>query len=104
MSGNKNSGRKPTVNIWRDAIMLAARRPYPDAAQDGKKRPAIDIIADRLVQAAMLGDQMAIREFGDRTVGKPHQSLGVDGEGNLAALLEAAKVTLERKLAKFTAG
>lgn len=56
-------GRPKMDKPWREAIMLALKR------GDG----TINRIADRLVQMALDGDMMAIREIADRLDGKAVQ-------------------------------
>jgi hypothetical protein len=38
----------------------------------------LDAVADKLIEAAMEGDQWAMREIGDRVEGKPVQAIASD--------------------------
>jgi len=60
-------GSKPD-KLMRDALRVALHREAVDA--DGKPTKRLNIIADRLVEAAMDGDMTAIREIFDRIDGK----------------------------------
>jgi ribosomal protein L17 len=60
-------GSKPD-KLMRDALRVALHREAIDA--DGKPTKRLNIIADRLVEAAMDGDMSAIREIFDRIDGK----------------------------------
>jgi hypothetical protein len=62
-------GRPTGAKIWADAI----RKAVCAATQDPKAR-VIDVLADRLVTAALAGDTTAAKEIGDRLDGKPHQT------------------------------
>jgi hypothetical protein len=64
--------------LWRDALRKVAQE-YAEGDCGPKK---IEIVAKRLVEAAMNGDISAAKEFGDRLDGKPQQALehtGGDG-------------------------
>ena len=89
--GSKNFAKnKP----WADAIARALAR-----KAQGKEN-GLNLVADQLVNAALNGDQWAIKEIGDRTDGKAAQSLAVtDGEGgNLFSPLVAAADALSKSL------
>ena len=60
-------GSKPD-KLMRDALRVALHREA--IAADGKPTKRLNIIADRLVEAAMDGDMTAIREIFDRIDGK----------------------------------
>ena len=71
-SGNP-SGR-PADKLWRDALMLALKRP----AEDG--RTYLTRIAEQCVLAADSGDMQAVKEIGDRIDGKAVQAIATDPE------------------------
>lgn len=64
--------------IWTDAVRRALHR-----ESEGKGSPKwLDVLANRLVEAAADGDVSALREVGDRIEGKPTQRMehgGPDG-------------------------
>lgn len=59
---HNNGGKKD--KLWRDALMVAIKRP----GEDG--RPLLTAIAERCALAAADGDIQAMREIGDRIDGK----------------------------------
>src|SRR4029077_9380002 len=59
---------------WRDAIVRAAKRRDPVSG-----RRYLDMAADALVRQAINGDNVALREFGDRLDGRVHGNAG-DGQ------------------------
>lgn len=59
---------------WADAIARALAR-----KAEGKEN-GLNLVADQLVNAALNGDQWAIKEIGDRTDGKAAQSVTVGGD------------------------
>lgn len=66
--GNKEAGKRKKV--WRDAISRAMER------REGKlDLLGIDLLADRLIDEAMAGDMVAMKEIGDRIDGKPTQAI-----------------------------
>lgn len=72
-----NPGGRSTEKLWRDAIRKALAR-----KADGDLQ-GIDVVADKLVAAAVGSDIAAIKEIGDRIDGKPKQQTelsGPDGE------------------------
>jgi hypothetical protein len=75
--GNKNAAK---AKVWHAAIMRALERRKPA----DERIQAIDELADKLLDLVAMGDLAALKEFGDRLDGKPHQSVGVAGdeEGN----------------------
>lgn len=79
MAGRKGEKR------WADAVNRALHR-----ESDGKGSAKwLDVIANRLVEAASEGDVTAIKEIGDRMDGKPTQAVeasGPDGEAIPIAL------------------
>ena len=58
---------------WRDAIRVAVNELRKDP--DGKKQKALRLLARKLIDKAMDGDVVAMKEIGDRLDGKPHQSV-----------------------------
>jgi len=71
-SGNPTG--KPKQKALSDALMLALKR------VDRDNRPAIQRIANKLVDLAEEGDLAAIRECFDRTEGKAMQAMSVSGD------------------------
>jgi len=71
VANNKNACKnKP----WLEALNRAMIR------YDGGKENALNLIADQTVKAAVMGDQWAIKEIGDRVDGKAAQSMTVSGD------------------------
>lgn len=72
MSGatNHKGGRK-SDKLWRDALIVAAKRSDTDG------RVYLAKIAEKCVEAAIGGDISAMKEIGDRIDGKAPQSLDV---------------------------
>jgi hypothetical protein len=75
-SGNRNAAKGYR---WHDAIHRALTR-YCDPEQEVAAGRALDKIAEKLVKAALKGDQYAITEIGNRLDGKAAQSLTVGGD------------------------
>lgn len=74
-----NGGRKPSADkLWRDALMLIAKRDPSDKPHDKWKPRNIDLAAIALWSKATGGDVAALREIGDRLDGKPHQAVTAD--------------------------
>lgn len=73
MAGVKGRSGPKQEKPWRDAIMLAVN----EAQGDRKKLRAL---AEKLVDEAMAGSVVALKEIGDRLDGKPAQAL-TDGDG-----------------------
>ena len=69
--GNQNA-KKGTE--WRQAIKRALAHKAGTNYRDG-----LDLVATKLVDAALAGDQWAIREIGDREDGKPIQASEISG-------------------------
>ena len=70
--GNQNAKK---AKLWESAIKRAIARKAAGDLNNG-----LDTLADKLVAAAELGEQWALKEMGDRLDGKPHQSVGVAGD------------------------
>ena len=61
--------------LWTDALRRAVNR-----ESEGKGSPKwLDVIANRVVEAAAGGDAQAFREIGDRLEGKPTQRSEISG-------------------------
>lgn len=73
--GNTNS--KAENRLWGNTIRRAA-------TQDAER---LRRIAEKLFEMAEAGDIQAMKEIGDRTDGKPHQTLDANVTGNLAEVL-----------------
>lgn len=70
---------------WSDALRRAVKR-----ESDGKGSPKwLDVIANRVVEAAAEGDAQAFKEIGDRLDGKPKQE--TDNNVNLKGTLNITK-------------
>ena len=71
VEGNQNAAKnKP----WREALNRALCR------YEGGKENALNLIADKVVTAAVSGDQWAINEIGQRLDGKAAQAVTVSGD------------------------
>jgi hypothetical protein len=73
--------------IWANALRLAVMRESdePDPNDGRKKLQYINVIANKMVEAARGGDVQAIREIGDRLDGKPAQA--IENTGSLTVYL-----------------
>lgn len=81
-SGNP-AGRPKGLLSWRNTIKEAAMREIEMMEKStGKKitKTLNQIIAEKLVEKARMGDIQAIKEYGDRTDGKAHQSINLEGD------------------------
>lgn len=81
-SGNPNGRPKGLLN-WRNTIKEAAMKEIELMEKStGKKitKTLNQIIAEKLVEKARMGDIQAIKEYGDRTDGKAHQSINLEGD------------------------
>jgi hypothetical protein len=75
---NNNGGRK-SDKMWRDALMVSAKRTQAEAetlALDNGA-PLIHRAAAQVMLKAAAGDKDAYKEVGDRIDGKPHVSMDV---------------------------
>lgn len=70
--GNQNAAK---AKVWEQAIKRALARHSNKNVDSG-----LDDVADKLIAAAINGDQWAIKEIGDRLEGKPAQSVSVGGD------------------------
>lgn len=65
---NNRGGRK-SDKLWRDALMIAAKR------TDAEGKVLLAKMAEKCVEQAAAGDIAAMKEIGDRLDGKAHQSV-----------------------------
>jgi len=72
-----------TDKEWSDAIRKAVHDVREEKDADGvvKKTRAINLLAQKVVNAALEGDMTAMKEIGDRLDGKPKQAVEQTGEG-----------------------
>lgn len=70
--GNKNAVR---AKKWSAAVERALD------LRVSLQKPALDDVANKLIDMALSGDIQAIKELGDRLDGKAKQQLTVDGDG-----------------------
>lgn len=73
MAAPKNPKGAKSDKLWRDAIMLAVHR----VRKGDDSRKSLFRLADKLVDKAMEGDTVALKEIGDRLDGKPTQQVDV---------------------------
>lgn len=88
-SGNP-AGRPKGLLSWKNTIREAAMKEVEliEKSTGNKiKKTLNQIIAEKLVEKARMGDIQAIKEYGDRTDGKAHQSINVDGNVNVTERL-----------------
>lgn len=98
MSGatNHKGGRK-SDKLWRDALIVAAKR----TDEDG--RVYLAKIAEKCVEAAASGDISAMKEIGDRIDGKAPQSVDVTTRHE-QSITEWSDTDLERLIAERSTG
>lgn len=79
--GNQN-GKKG--RLWEESLKRALAR-----KANGDLNSGLDNVADKVISAAMAGDQWAVLELGNRLDGKPSQTLEatVDAGNGLLAVL-----------------
>jgi hypothetical protein len=71
----------------------AKNRPFEQALRRAIARRAegfeggLNLLADKVIDAAMDGQQWAMQEISNRLDGKPHQAIQVSGEGEGGAIL-----------------
>ena len=82
--GNNNAGK---ARVWTAAIQRALdRRSRADQIHE------LDQLAELLIDLCKQSDLGALREFGDRMEGKPHQSIsGTDGGPMIVEIMKFAK-------------
>lgn len=82
--GNNYAGK---VKVWKGAIeRVLQKRSRVDQIQE------LDVIAEKLIEACLAGDQWAIKELGDRLDGKPGQQIDLgnkDGQALILRFLQA---------------
>jgi hypothetical protein len=83
--GNQNA---KTAKRWQSAITRALAR----AADGAGVEAGLDKLADKLVAAAVVGEQWALREIGDRIDGKPAQAIVGDEDQPLSVLHRIERV------------
>ena len=77
--GNDNAAKG---REWRQAIQRALSR-----RSEKDYRAGLDLVADKLVDAACNGDRWAIEEIGNRADGKPSQSIDANLSGEVSTRL-----------------
>lgn len=91
VSHTPSPGRK-SDKIWRDALMLSAKRTQEEAQAlaNDDTAPLIQRAAAQVMLAAAAGEKDAYKEIGDRIDGKPKQqtelTAGDDADGNAIPL------------------
>ena len=66
--GNRNAAK---AKVWSAAIERALDK------RAAERMPAINELAEKLIEMGLMGDLPALKEIGDRLEGKPHQSTDV---------------------------
>jgi hypothetical protein len=66
--GNRNAAR---AKVWSAAIERALEK------RAAERMPAINELAEKLIEMGLMGDLPALREIGDRLEGKPQQSTDI---------------------------
>ena len=89
--GNQNARRG---RDWRDALR-AELATYEDKERKIKRGQAFRRIARTVVEAALDGQEFAIREIGNRTDGKPVQVQEIDVEINARFVIETYRARLD---------
>lgn len=88
--GNQNAA-KP--KIWGEAIRRAIAR-----RQEGDLSKGLDVLADKLVDAAAAGEVWALTEVGNRLDGKPPQAIiGGDEDDPAIKIQEVKRVIVRAK-------
>ena len=72
MAARKTPGNQWSVKAWRDAIRVAALRPFGEQA---KPKTKLDAAATALIDAGVAGDVPALKEIGDRLDGRVPQAI-----------------------------
>lgn len=83
--GNNNASKN---RIWTLAIMKALRK-----RSKSEQLEELEVIAEKLLDNCLSGDNVALKELGDRLEGKAVQSIsgpGDDGELTLALIVKYA--------------
>ena len=78
-ASNKPSPGRKSDKLWRDALMMSARRTWSEAEELAvdDAAPLIQRAAAQVMLKAASGDRDAYKEVGDRIDGKPHASVDV---------------------------
>ena len=85
-SGNQNAAK---AKMWHGAIMRALER-----RGGGDKLAALDLLAEKLLDAVADGDLPAIKELGDRIDGKPKQQVELSGDAENPVTIQEIKRTI----------
>jgi hypothetical protein len=93
MAKANNMVGKKSEKEWRDALMVAVRRPDKDEA--GKKSTKLKRIAARVVEEAIGGNMAAIQEIGNRLDGRPSQDLSIEQNTTVTVVEERLSRTVE---------
>lgn len=91
-ASNKPSPGRKSDKLWRDALMMSARRTKSEAEElmADDAAPLIQRAAAKVMLAAAIeGDKDAYKEVGDRIDGKPHVSLDVTTKRDVSKLPDA---------------
>ena len=81
-AGNNNAGKN---RIWADAINKVLCQ-----ANEGEKHANLRKLAEKIIEKALDGDMVAMKEIGDRVDGKALASIEVSGHMSLSDMTEAA--------------
>jgi len=73
MAAPNNPRGAKSDKLWRNAIMVAVKREMTDA--DGKPTRKLALLADTLVNEAIDGNVVALKEIGDRLDGRASQAI-----------------------------
>ena len=84
MAAPKNPVGHKGEKIWRDAVMRAVHRNLK-----GAKTKRLETLAEKLVEQALDGNMVALKEIGDRLDGKPKESVEVSAGDGWADVLQA---------------
>ena len=73
MAAPNNPKGAKSDKLWRNAIMVAVKREMTDA--EGKPTKKLALLADKLVNEAIDGNVVALKEIGDRLDGRASQAV-----------------------------
>lgn len=85
MAAAKTHPGAKAEKLMRQALLIAVNRPMKD---DPQKRKKLQVMADKLVDAACAGEIPAIKEIADRIDGKATQPLEHAVDESLETLLD----------------
>lgn len=90
-ASNKPSPGRKSDKLWRDALMMSARRTWSEAEELAvdDAAPLIQRAAAQVMLKAASGDKDAYKEVGDRIDGKPHVSMDVTTIRDVSKLPDA---------------